>query len=517
MMRTLLTMLCLSVAVFAQPARSYRIAGTVVDIRTGKPLGKTRVVLITSGTDQKPVASDIISASGRFSFDGIPAGKYMLNGQRVGYPGQGFEQHEIYVTGIVVAAPGQDSEHLVFKLKPAASISGRVTDEFQDPVREADVLLFYRPSVAGEKATRMMKTVKTDDQGVFHLSGLPEGKYYVAVNAQPWYRNPRLPQFDNVFPFTFYGGVTDDANATPIKLAFGQRAVADIALRSMPGIHVRLTDSAFRNVRIMIPAFDGPDIEAHADGFSGRMGNQYVLSGLAPGRYVVEYSQEKAEPIRAEVEWAGDSDLTLAQVASRSLAANVSGTAIFDGGRPDGLQAELQLHNIRSGVQFSAFIADDGKFAFDRPVPPGIYSVTLVSASDFLVWAIDAGGAQANGTALEISRAGPVQLSVVATRTVGNVEGTALRSEKGASGCMIVLVPENTRNLTLYRRDQSDSDGTFALRSVLPGNYTVIAIDSWDLEWTNPDVLKKYVANGVPLHVSGNDVKTVKVPVQPMS
>ena len=32
----------------------------------------------------------------------------------------------------------------------------------------------------------------------------------------------------------------------------------------------------------------------------------------------------------------------------------------------------------------------------------------------------------------------------------------------------------------LIRRDQSDSDGSFALRDVVPGQYTVVAIqDGW--------------------------------------
>ncbi len=53
---------------------------------------------------------------------------------------------------------------------------------------------------------------------------------------------------------------------------------------------------------------------------------------------------------------------------------------------------------------------------------------------------------------------------------------------------MIVLLPKNPAQWrALTRRDQSDSDGSFALRSVAPGEYTVIAIeDGWQLDWTSP-------------------------------
>jgi len=42
-------------------------------------------------------------------------------------------------------------------------------------------------------------------------------------------------------------------------------------------------------------------------------------------------------------------------------------------------------------------------------------------------------------------------------------------------------------NRGLFRRDQSDSDGSFSLRDAAPGKYTVVAIeDGWELEWAAP-------------------------------
>jgi len=57
---------------------------------------------------------------------------------------------------------------------------------------------------------------------------------------------------------------------------------------------------------------------------------------------------------------------------------------------------------------------------------------------------------------------------------------------------VILLVPENPDvNLPRFRRDQSDSDGTFTLRDVMPGHYRIVALDNaWDAEWANGSVLK---------------------------
>lgn len=71
---------------------------------------------------------------------------------------------------------------------------------------------------------------------------------------------------------------------------------------------------------------------------------------------------------------------------------------------------------------------------------------------------------------------------------------------------MILLVPENPEiNLPLFRRDQSDSDGTFTLLDVLPGRYKVMAIENgWDLEWANPTLLKTRLEHAQSLDVQPN-------------
>jgi hypothetical protein len=74
---------------------------------------------------------------------------------------------------------------------------------------------------------------------------------------------------------------------------------------------------------------------------------------------------------------------------------------------------------------------------------------------------------------------------------------------------------EFERNSELVRRDQSDSDGSFNLYEVLPGKYTVIAIENgWEAEWSSPDVLQKYLAGGEKVLVSANGKVEVKVNVQ---
>ena len=64
----------------------------------------------------------------------------------------------------------------------------------------------------------------------------------------------------------------------------------------------------------------------------------------------------------------------------------------------------------------------------------------------------------------------------------------------------------------LTRMDQSDSDGTFTLRSVVPGEYVLMGIeDGWELEWREEGVLAGYRAEGVRVELSAGEEKKLVV------
>jgi hypothetical protein len=79
---------------------------------------------------------------------------------------------------------------------------------------------------------------------------------------------------------------------------------------------------------------------------------------------------------------------------------------------------------------------------------------------------------------------------------------------------MVVLVPQDRgANRGLFRRDQSDSDGSFSLRDAAPGKYTVVAIeDGWELEWARPQVIRRYLSQGVGVTITDHSAKLVQLP-----
>src|SRR4051812_11238471 len=239
MIPRIVSLLLVAVAVLGQAPKAakpipqeYRIAGVVRDANNGQTLPAVRVALGSTGSRFGPDRSVLTDPEGRFAFEHLAADKYQMFAEALGYPLQGFEQHEApYLTGVVVG-PGISADKLVFKLQRGAVISGAVTDEFNEPVREAQVMLFRRGLENGRFDAHLTAEGQTNDRGEYKFGGLLHGTYFIAVSARPWFieqnamdtsadvehiASPetiaKMRTLDLAYPVTFYGGVTDADSA----------------------------------------------------------------------------------------------------------------------------------------------------------------------------------------------------------------------------------------------------------------------------------------------------------------
>src|SRR4029077_17538487 len=121
--------------------------------------------------------------------------------------------------------------------------------------------------------------------------------------------------------------------------------------------------------------------------------------------------------------------------------------------------------DLATGESFHAEINQRGEFNFSSDnVRPGRYQLGLEAVGGFSLIKLAATGATVRGRSIEIGNGASVRISGIATQAAASVTGTALRDGEPFPGAMIVLVPQDPRtNLPLFRRDQSDSDGTFTL------------------------------------------------------
>ncbi len=527
----------------------YRIAGVLVNWVTGQPVAGASVAIAPTaqGTDQEISQSVTTGADGRFAFVGLSRGKYSLMAAAHGFMLQYFERHGMYATAIA-AGSDLDSEHLIFRLQPDAFIEGQVSDENNEPVQNAMVRLFQQSMEDGRQRTFPMEQGQTDDQGHFRIGHLAPGTYYLAVSAHPWYaqsnrmtlrrksNNPdadaRAAQesaaLDVTYPLTFYPDSPDSASASPIVLHPGERLTADVVMRAVPSLRLRIrTGNAASGASPGMTGF--PKVSQRIfDGYLDPVFNAPVssvepgvieITGLAPGHYVIEMPASKVvsekEANRSgyrEVDLAGDLEVN---AYDTSGFAAVNGAILFEGAQqvPNGVA--IQLLNEETGENFASEISDKGQFGFEG-VKPGRYTVVLQSGGGYYLRKMSATGAKLTGRMLEIGGSSSVHIAATVGRGVAQVDGVALRGGKPFSGAMIVLVPQDAaNNWPLFRRDQSDSDGTFTLPNVVPGQYTVIALaNRWDLEWGNPAVLQPYLQGGETVRITGDGKLQIEVQVQ---
>lgn len=545
------------------PGAKYRIAGTVVDFVDGGTLAGA-VVSVGKSQSADALRSVVTAEDGQFRFEGLEAGKYWLRAEARGFAQQGFDEHQGFFTGIVTGG-AVDSEHLMFQLHPDASISGDVLDEANEPVRDGQVILFRRQIQDGREVTNWYSTGNLNDEGHYRFGHLQAGTYFVAVRAHPWYaqnqQRVRLsatvrsvegdgntvvtsqgqttadgmgleaapePEseaeraLDAAYPVTFYPGATEETGASALELKAGDHATADFRLTAVPAVHVRLTvpgseTGEGQRANIMQKLFDGPEQPVPGQVMMGDRG-ETEISGIAPGDYDVEVQTFGKSPATwsERVSLRGDMDLTLDRGNAAAVAVVKGSVKLEDQGN---LRhgTFVQMWNRATDKRFSTQVGENGQFDLSsQQVPAGKYEVSAGTPTGGGVIRITATGARVVGQNLEIASAGMVQLTITLGRGFGTVNGTVQRSEKPVSGAMVVLVPQDLENnQPLVRRDQSDLDGTFTLANVVPGKYTVVAIQNgWEIDWMNPQVLGGYLKNGQNVTVAANGKYAVKVAAQ---
>jgi len=187
-------------------------------------------------------------------------------------------------------------------------------------------------------------------------------------------------------------------------------------------------------------------------------------------------------------------------------------------GKPVAPNAFVQLRRENGSDVYGGQISDKGEFQISEPIKAGSYEILVFNiAASAIVSSITRDTLPAiDGNRIEITGSGAVQLDIKLSRGLGRVEGSAQKDGKPFPGAMILLVPDDFQHHpSLVRRDQSDADGTFVLRSAAPGKYKIVALrNGWDMEWSNPAVLKPYLKTAESLEIAANQKYVVKVAVQ---
>jgi len=240
------------------------------------------------------------------------------------------------------------------------------------------------------------------------------------------------------------------------------------------------------------------------------------VGGLAPGEYEVRMQGREQAIKPAIVNLTEGSAQTLDMSAATTMASvslHLDGVAGADVGsvRVSFIDPENGRNVAREegGSYFmrGSLLQRGGQPAPGRTIeiPPGRYEIVLQGRPDLYLTRVTAKAAQASGRFVTVP-SGSSTLTLFIADGRSTLTGNAMIHGKPSAGAMVLLIPAtlgDPESFNIIRRDQTNTDGSFELNNVLPGQYILLAIDhGWHINWKDPSTLRGYMMHGVPVDLA---------------
>ncbi len=245
--------LALTAVLWILPASAQTTSGSIegqtVNLKTGAPLRDATVTLtgpyakFALGPDDPPVSPAVHASSGdqgRFVFQNLAAGNYLISAGRAGFRSAGYGESRV-ARELLPVGEGQQVKDVVIKLAPLGVIAGKVTNEAGVPLQNARITtyryangIWLRTLQAGEPT----QFGYTNDLGEYRAV-LPPGPYVVSA-AYPFALALLEPDLTPGLghPTTYYPDSPGPENAKPLTVVSGEAVQADFKLRKAPAYRI---------------------------------------------------------------------------------------------------------------------------------------------------------------------------------------------------------------------------------------------------------------------------------------
>jgi hypothetical protein len=495
------------------------LSGRVISTE-GAPVRRAQIQLTSiEGRVRKAATTD---SDGRYSFTELPAGRYTIRANKPGYVNFAFGQREFSKpVPPVILGDGESLSALNIVLPRGSAVIGRITDEFGDPILQAQVqaMRFQYQADGERRLTPAGAAAMTDDIGQFRLYGLTPGEYVISASTRPQFA-PSLPnqvhnEPEEGYAPTFYPGTSSPAEAQPLSVGLGQELTVNIQLvpSRLARVSGVIVDSQGR------PAGPGTPIlfrqAATVGGMITRPANVtpegvFTISGVPPGDYVLEVRPRPGpnEPGNGRSnnnEFAfvpisvGGSDITGVRVVT-GTGATLSGRVVFEGSPPpagtrirvvpQSADPSRNVEPVRTNGNVG-IVAADGSFQIDGIAAPLFLRITIDGGrtsdpGSYMTKSVLIDGADVADIPFDPTRRGSVSgVTLVVTDKVTVVSGV-VSDGRGTplDGTTVLIVPEQLSGgispTRFVRLLQSDSNGKFSVRAMPAGRYAAVALPMLD-------------------------------------
>jgi hypothetical protein len=519
------------------------IAGRVTAAGTGQPL--PRMVVSLARPAAAPEREVLTDAEGRYRFDGVPDGPYVVTARpddhRSTYLAQRFGEQDpasLFETSLrpgLSLGPGEARSNVDIAVSRALAITGRVLDPWDEPMAGVDVVV-----TRADGGSVFTLPAQTDDLGAYRLYGLARGRYRVCAAAP-----------DNALDQSGDGG-RFVRTCHPSAVVEGQAGDVVVQATDVEGmdIHVQRLGTFTLSGTIVDAAgaaVNGASVVVSSDHLWGPSSSarsqdgQFVVPGLLPGRYLVTASvggRRAGDPNPASREremgfaWAevAGGDATSVTLAL-SRPASIAGVVVFDGAdapAPERLRMVVQVRPTDRaaartlGWTAGAAVDDDLRFelkdVYRLPTLLGVQQLP----DGWVVSAVRYGGRDVTHVPTDFAGTPGGRLEIVLTNRVAR-PSVRVRDESGspvASARVVVFPAEPGASPAPLPIAPAapDAEGIVTLGPMRPGAYRIAALSTADFQLVTRDTSRflALVPLGTPVTFVEGDERVVDLMLVPL-
>ncbi|MBP7776396.1 MAG: carboxypeptidase regulatory-like domain-containing protein [Acidobacteria bacterium] len=513
------------------------LRGVVVAADTGAPIRRAQVRASAPGVqDTRTTLSD---EQGRFEIKELAGGRYTIVATKGGFVSLQYGQRRPSEPGTPVdLAAGQTLEKIVVGLPRGSVITGRIADEFGEPLTGAQVrVLRYGYAAGARRLLPAGQSDRTDDQGTFRVFGLSPGDYVVSatLNEDRALFRQRSGGDDEAattgYAPTYFPGTTNAADAQRVTVGLGQEVsgigfgLSLMPLAKVSGRVVGMSGLELAGLVMALPDDTVRQAMSQPRGAAVNADGTFELRGLAPGRYTLVVGgrgrQGGDEPTGRTPITVSGVDLTGVAIAL-APPASVVGVVQTDTGAVGLRSSQVRISFTPAQPAGTTGLrsrggAVNGDFTFELTgvSEPGYLRVTAPPG-----WQLKAIMRDGRDVTDELLALEPgTQLSavrVVLTQTVTTFTGS-VRDERGNAvlDTTVVVFPDDERQWTyqsrFIRTARPDTSGRFEIVG-LPHHdgYRVVAIQGLeDGQATDPEFLAQLRDSGERLTLAEGETKSL--------
>ena len=481
---------------------------------------------------------------GRYAFRNLRPGTYAVAAAMPGASPVAFGQRGASERGErLTLEAGAVLDRIDIMLPPGIVISGRILDEYGDPMENANVRV---EQIAFSKGRRRLigvpaiSTQQTNDLGRYRMFGLSPGRYVIGVvvgESVPGRQTADWPGYAR----TYFPGTPSPAEAQTVDLELGQQALnIDFAL--VRGHVARITGTAYtadgaplQGVMSLTQSYRSGAIATPLLSARTNMDGSFEFARLASGEYVLQAATSRAN-VSTEGEFASQfvtvngMDVTGLTVRLSS-GSTIEGRLTFDGADPP-VDADFRLSPVPADPDLAplidnaparANIHDD--WTFDISGVNGPRRLQLVQAPDgWMLKAVRVNGVDVTDTPLAFGAADQSlrDVEVVLTSRVNTLTAVARDTNGGTPSDfrVVAFAIDRARRYAGSRFVAVGAprrDAAVSLRGLPPGEYYVTALDRRVLDETaaidDAEFLESLVAGATRVTLSDGRPATLTLSV----